>query len=68
MLHLAWLVRGKVANVSAEVITWLNFMYLRLASIPIWPTPEIVKEHMPESMVLNFPNVRVKFLRKSQAL
>ena len=58
MLHLAWLVRGKVANVSAVVITWLNFMYLRLASIPIWPTPEIVKEHMPESMVLNFPNVR----------
>ena len=33
-------------------------MYLRLASVSIWPTREIVKSHMVKSMAQKFPNVR----------
>ena len=56
--HLAWLVRGTASTVSTVIITWLNFMYLRFAMIPIWPTREIVEKHRPESMKVKFPNVR----------
>ena len=56
--RLSWLFEGKESTVSTVFITWINFMYLRLASVSISPTREIVKRHMPKSMAQKFPNVR----------
>ena len=33
-------------------------MYLRLTSVSVWPTREIVKSYMPKSMAQKFPSVR----------
>ncbi len=36
---------------------WLNFMYLRLGSLNIWPTKEYITRTMPESMKEKYPNL-----------
>jgi len=34
--------------VSDIVITWANFLYLMLGSLPIWPSKEQIKQYLPE--------------------
>jgi len=34
--------------VSDIVITWANFLYLILGSLPIWPSKEQIKQCLPE--------------------
>lgn len=53
--HTAWLFDVSIATVSRYIISWTNFCYFKLASIPIWPTRKQVDKHMPESFKRTYP-------------
>ncbi len=36
-----------VSTVSRICITWLNFLYIKLRELPLWPKREIVQAYMP---------------------
>ena len=57
--HLAHLFQVSVSTVSRIFITWINFMYLRLGQINIWPTREVVNETMPEDFKHKYSSTRV---------
>ena len=56
--HLSYLFNIADGTVSKTLITWLNFMYIRLGSICIWPSREQVALTMPDSMNKIFPSTR----------
>ena len=56
--HLAFLFSISEGTVSNTVITWLNFMYIKLGSLSIWPSLTQIKQNMPQSMKDKFPNVK----------
>ena len=39
-------------------ITWSNFIYFKIGSIPIWPTRKQVDQYMPESFKKAYPSTR----------
>ena len=47
------------STVSRIIITWANFMYFQLGSIPIWPSREKVDKYMPECFTDLYPTTRV---------
>ena len=55
--HLAHLFETTESTVSTTFITWINFLYVKLGSLPIWPTKEQIKNTMPKSMMEKFPHV-----------
>ncbi|KAK2549002.1 hypothetical protein P5673_030629 [Acropora cervicornis] len=57
--HLAHLFQVSVSTVSRIFITWINFIYLRLGQINIWPTREVVSETMPEDFKHKYSSTRV---------
>jgi hypothetical protein len=40
-------------------VTWLDFLYRRLRSIPVWPSQSYVRETSPPSFKERYPNTRV---------
>lgn len=56
--HLAFLYKVSESTVSNTINTWINYMYLRLGSLCIWPSREQIAKLMPESMKEKYPNVR----------
>ena len=56
--HSAWLFNISKSTVSRYIITWSNFLYFKLGSIPIWPTREQVDRTMPESFQRAYPTTR----------
>ena len=56
--HLQFLFESSEATISNTFTTWINFLYLRLGSVCIWPTREKIKESMPNSMKELFPSTR----------
>lgn len=44
-------------TVNRICTTWINYMYLKLGTINIWPSQDIIKETMPESVKLKYPNL-----------
>ena len=46
-------------TVSRIIITWINFMYLELKKIPLWPPKEIVQANMPKAFKEKYPRTRV---------
>ena len=48
-----------VATVSRVTITWANYLFLMLGSLPLWVRMEKVKSVMPAKFKLHCPNVRV---------
>ena len=58
-LHLAQLFNVSQSTVSRIFITWVNFMYLQLGQINIWPSRELVNETMPEDFKAKYPTTRV---------
>lgn len=44
-------------SVNRYFISWINFMYLKLGSLDIWPTKEYITKTMPDSMKQKFPNL-----------
>lgn len=47
-----------VGTVSTVVISWANFLYLRLGSVNIWPTRDMVNITMPSSFKEKYPTTR----------
>lgn len=58
-LDLSYRFKISIGTVSNIVISWSNFLYLRLGSLCIWPSKEKVIENMPESFKQKYPDTRV---------
>ena len=58
-LHLAHLFNVSQPTVSRIFISWINYMYLKLGQINIWPSREIVNETMPQDFKVKYPTTRV---------
>ena len=58
-LHLAQLFNISQPTVSQIFISWINFLYLKLGHINIWPSRELVNETMPEDFKAKYPTTRV---------
>ena len=48
-----------IASVSIIFVSWTNFVYLRLGSLDIWPTREMIDKTMPVSFREKYPTTRV---------
>ena len=48
-----------VSTVSRKIVTWANFLYFALGSIPIWLPRDIIQELMPECFKSLYPRTRV---------
>jgi len=47
-----------VSTVSNIIISWANFCYLRLGTLNIWPSREMVDKSMPSSFKMKYPSTR----------
>ena len=47
-----------VSTVSDMVVTWANYLYILLGSLPVWPSKEKIKENLPDSFKGKYENVR----------
>ncbi|XP_055069806.1 uncharacterized protein [Misgurnus anguillicaudatus] len=56
---LADMFQVSVSTVSRVVITWSNYLYLLLGSLPIWMSKQQVRNTMPSKFVQFCPDVRV---------
>ena len=56
--HLMYLFKTSEGIVINTILTWINYMYIKLRSLYIWPNASQVKRNMPNSMEENFPNVK----------
>ena len=54
--HVSFLFQATKATVSRYIITWPNFLYFSLGSIPIWPTREQINEDMTEMFKRTYPS------------
>ena len=45
------------STVSRLWLSWLNFMYLRLGQLDIWPTQDSIRKTMPHSMKEKYPSL-----------
>ena len=46
-------------TVSRITCTWINFMFLKLKELPLWPPKELIKANMPQQFKKNYPTTRV---------
>ena len=46
-------------TVSRKLVTWANFLYFVLGSIPIWLSKQKINSLMPECFKVTYPNTRV---------
>ena len=44
---------GTVSNIFP---TWINFLYVRLGSLKIWPTRNVILDNMPKKIKEEYPN------------
>ena len=58
-IHLAHLLKMSQSTVIGIFISWINFMYLKLGQISIWPSRKVVNESMPEPFKDKYPSTRV---------
>ena len=49
LYHFSWLFKIPVSTVSRHLISWMNFLYFKLGSIPIWPSNKEILETIPTS-------------------
>ena len=47
-----------ISTVSDIVITWSNYLFVMLGSLPVWPPKEVIKKHLPKVFEGRFENVR----------
>lgn len=57
--HLAHLFDISVSTVSRIFISWINFMFLKLGSLNIWPSRETINRTMPEDFKIKYASTRV---------
>ena len=58
LYHLSWLFEIPVSTVSRHLISWVNFLYFKLGSLPIWPSKEEILETMLTGFKEIYPNTR----------
>ena len=46
------------STVSRHIITWVNFIYFSLGSIPIWPSKQQIIDTMPDNVKNIYPSTR----------
>ena len=46
-----------VSTVYDVVVTWANYLYILVGSLPVWPSKEKIKEHLPDSFKGKYENV-----------
>ena len=46
-------------TVSRVVCTWINFLYLKLKEVPLWPPRALVRANMPRQFREKYPTTRV---------
>jgi len=46
-------------TVSQIIYTWINFLYLKLKKIPMWPPRGLIQADMPQPFKDNYPTTRV---------
>ena len=46
------------STMSRICVTWINFLYVKLKEIPIWPSREQVNENMPICFKESYPSTR----------
>ena len=56
--QLAWLFGVAKSTVSRYLITWSNYMYFSLGSIPTWPSKDQVVSSMPACFKETYPSTR----------
>ena len=56
--HVSFLFQTPKATISRYIITWTNFLYFSLGSIPIWPTREQINKDMPEIFKRTYSSTR----------
>ena len=56
--YTSWLFSLTKPTASSYLITWSNFMYFSLASIPIWPSKYVIRVTMPETFKETYPKTR----------
>lgn len=54
--ELAYIFGVSTATISRLIVCWVNFLYLRLGMLPIWPTWEAVEQSMPASFRRTYPD------------
>ena len=47
------------STVSRILITWINFIYLQLQTIPLWPSRAMINADMPDCFRTMYPSTRV---------
>ena len=47
------------STVSRVIISWLNYLYFVLGSLPLWPSRTKVVEHLPDIFREEYPRTRV---------
>ena len=47
------------STVSRIIITWINFLYMQMKEIPLWPPREVVKSNMPIQFKEKYGTTRV---------
>ena len=57
--HLGWLFNCSNSTITIMFISWVNYVYLKLSMLPIWPSRAQVDEFMPETFKRKYPNTRV---------
>ena len=57
--HLSHLYGISQTTVSRITISWVNFTYLKLCKIPVWPSRAKVDHHMPADFKEKYPSTRV---------
>ena len=55
--HLMYLFKTSEGTVT-NILIWINYMYIKLGSLCIWPNASQVKKNMPNSVKTKFPNVK----------
>ena len=47
-----------LSTVCDIVNTWSNYLFVILGSLPIWPSKDVIKQHLPKVFEGRFENVR----------
>ena len=53
-IHLGWLFNCDRSTITRLTIGWLNYVYLKFGTLPIWPSREDINASMPEDFKRNF--------------
>ena len=56
--HICYLFKCPTSTCSRYLITWANYLFFMLGSIPIWPSKSQVKQMMPDNFKETYPSTR----------